>query len=271
VARQKTLTPGSFESYRRVCQSLVTHLGGKQPASALTQEDVLAWMDGQKWGASGRALAIAVVRGAFHWGVRRKRVAENPLEGIKKPAIPARRAVLTTEEADRVEAELEGSDFGALILVLRETGCRLSEATALEAKHLDLERGIAVLASKTTARTGRLRQIHLTERASEVLRGRALRFPEGPLFRTRTGRPWGRRTVNSRITSVRRRLGLGPGVNAGAYRHRFAIDLLTSGASAEEVAGLLGHTTTAMVFKHYGHLAEQTDFLKRALAKRTRS
>lgn len=49
------------------------------------------------------------------------------------------------------------------------------------------------------------------------------------------------------------------------YRHAFATDALEAGVPDAHVAELLGHTSTAMVYRHYGHLTAKGRALRESL------
>jgi integrase len=46
------------------------------------------------------------------------------------------------------------------------------------------------------------------------------------------------------------------------FRHTWATRALATGVPAAHVAAMLGHTSTAMVSKNYGHLTEEAELLK---------
>ena len=48
------------------------------------------------------------------------------------------------------------------------------------------------------------------------------------------------------------------------YWHSFAIDVLANGVPDATVAALLGHSSTAMLHKHYSHLTARADVLRKA-------
>ena len=52
-----------------------------------------------------------------------------------------------------------------------------------------------------------------------------------------------------------------PGKIAYGYRHGFATDALAAGVPDAHVAELLGHSSTAMLHKHYSHLATRVKVL----------
>jgi len=49
------------------------------------------------------------------------------------------------------------------------------------------------------------------------------------------------------------------------YRHTFATDVLDRNVWDAHVAELLGHASTAMIHRHYGHLAAKAKVLRASL------
>jgi len=57
---------------------------------------------------------------------------------------------------------------------------------------------------------------------------------------------------------------VGHHVTSYCFRHTFATRALLAGIPDVEVAAMLGHTSTAMVHRHYSHLAQQARRLQEA-------
>jgi integrase len=237
--------------------------------------DVRGWLDagykrkGDKerrpYGQSTRHGAIVAVKAAFAWGRKKKHIADDPLDELRGPGVEQREGVLDRETIARV-MEVARGGFRDMIEFMWETGCRPSEAMRLEAKHLDLTRAVARMESKTTRKTRRLRVIYLNERASEIAATLADRNPKGPIFRGRRGNPWQRHAMAQQWARIRRKLGLGPEGTSEAIRHAFGTD----GAFRLKpivLAELMGHTSTAMVEKHYFHGKQRIVEMQEELAK----
>jgi integrase len=131
---------------------------------------------------------------------------------------------------------------------------------------VDFANGVAILNQhKTAHHTGKPRIIILSPKAVELLKVEAEAHPEGALLRNGNGQPW----KKDGIVLAMRRASERAGVKATAYgyRHTFATAALVKGVPDAHVAALLGHTTTAMLHKHYSHLTSQAQTLREALAK----
>lgn len=60
------------------------------------------------------------------------------------------------------------------------------------------------------------------------------------------------------------------GVVAYAYRHSFATSALERGVGVAQVAELLGHTSTDMVMRVYGHLDQRVRYMREQAERATR-
>lgn len=269
---RENLAPLTAEFYRRHLGSFSGFCGGKTVA-AVAPRDVAAWLDTHPdWGPTTRAGAVTAVKRAFRWAARQGHIDRDPLEATEKPRPRRRELILNREQADAIRTAIAADDpFGDLLDVLRETGCRPSEAEQIEARHLDPSGLRVVMASKTTAETGQMRVIHLNPRAAAILARWAAVRPQGPLLRSadsrrgKTDRPWTRSIVKSRFARLRVKLKMGKEATAESYRHLFATDALERGIPIATVAELMGHQSTAMLSRYYSKLAQRHAHLREAL------
>lgn len=245
---------------------------GAAPCDELVPADVDGWIRSeQSWGPTRRHDVAGAVKAAFRWAARQRVIGADPLASLDKPSRKARRELTLTAETWKAAAsEIRSAEFAELMAFIHATGCRPSEACRLEARQLDLSRGIAVLDGKTTARTGRQRVIPLPGRIVEGLRVRAAQRPTGALWRTEDGNPWSKDSINCQIRRLRARLkaaGVEGADRIVAYelRHLFATDALEAGVQIATVAEILGHSDTRMVSRNYGHLADRHEHLRAAV------
>src|SRR5947209_8842679 len=118
-----------------------------------------------------------------------------------------------------------------------------------------------------TAGKGKQRIVHLTPELVALCRGLAVKYPEGPLFRTSTGKPWCHGCyLSEQVRKLRKKLGI-KGVIPYGYRHTLATDALANGVPDAQVAELLGHSGTSMLHRHYAHLTARAKALRSALAQ----
>lgn len=267
------LAEDTYRWYRRHLASAAGGLGRDLLSQSLRPIDVTRWVDGPhekrgwedgkairvsgEWSRSTKHGAIASIKAAYSWAARQQLVASSPVADMPSPGIDQRTAVIDAATARKVLDILDGDPLAALLEFLHETGCRPSEAYRLESGHLDFDNGIAVMAGKTSRRTRKPRVVYLTKRAADIAKAAAREHPEGPIFRNRRGLPWRPNAVGSRLGKIRKKHGLPADVMPEAFRHGWVTDALVRGVPDKIVAEIAGHQSTAMIHKHYAHLARR--------------
>lgn len=187
---------------------------------------------------------------------------------LRKPQPQYRGTECVVPEADfrKILAAAEG-DYAPYLRLLWLTGCRPGEGRAATAAAVDWSAGTITLAEhKTSGKTGEPRTIFLPGEAVDLLRAQAAKWPTGVLFRGRYRQPLSLAGVRVRWVTCCRLAGVRWPTIYG-LRHAFAVRSLEAGLSSYEVATLLGHTSSSMVEKVYGHLGSNGKRL-RALAER---
>jgi integrase len=151
---------------------------------------------------------------------------------------------------------------------MQETGCRPGEVAAVTAEQVDLKLGVWVFDEhKTAHKTGKPRVVYLSPAVLDLTRTLVVRYPTGPLFRGRGGRPFTRNGIRCRFRRLRAKLPDLKAFTAYSYRHTFTTDALTNGVGVAQVAELLGHTGTEMVMRHYQHLSQRVHHMRAAAAQ----
>ena len=153
-------------------------------------------------------------------------------------------------------------EFRDFIEAVHATGARPGEIARLEAGHIIWDAACAVLQEHKTARNGRVRTIYLPPTTLALCREWAVKYPTGPIFRNTRGKPWRKTGWKQAMARAQHKLGLLRRPLTSGYRHTFATDALECGVPDAHVAELLGHASTAMIHRHYGHLAEKTRALR---------
>lgn len=247
---------GTYEFYRTYLQQFCDAFG-KRDVGRITIDDAERWLDSHEtWKNASRRAAVVSVKRAYSWGNDRQIIYVHPLKGMKKPPESRREAILSEGDMKAIFAAARGKAFKNFLLAMEETGCRPGEIAGVTAEQVDLAQGVWVLPKhKTRHKTGKPRVVYLTPRMVELCRDLMAKYPEGPIFRTSRGKPWNRNAVRCRFRRLRDKLGL-KGVVAYTYRHTYATDALVNGVDTMTVCELLGHTSPAMLMKHYGHLAK---------------
>lgn len=144
---------------------------------------------------------------------------------------------------------------GAMLLVLLDTGLRVSELCDLQVKHLDRVTGRLVVEK---GKGGKGRTVFLGQAAQRaVWRWMVTRSDVKPgdwLFGSSRGGQLQRQAVRMMIVRTGERAGV-TGATPHRFRHTFAINFLRNGGNLAALQEMLGHSTLEMV-RRYARLAE---------------
>lgn len=260
--------PETLRWYAWHVGALLARFGRQVAPEGIKTDAIVSWIEGNaSWSRTTRHGAMVAAKRLYNWG-RRKGLSANPLSGVELPGIQRRERIPTTAEVNELIDRARGPlrDFLAF---MAETGCRASEAYRMQRRHVDFESGVCVMKGKTARATRRPRVIYLTAAAKRIaLEYCECKADDDRLFMTSCGNPWDSQSVTQQVAQYRACLGLGPHVTAGGIRHWWITERLRAGVPIAHVAELAGHTSTMMISRHYSHLADHGDDLRRALEKR---
>ena len=76
------------------------------------------------------------------------------------------------------------------------------------------------------------------------------------VFHKHDGTPWGRSQTGKRLSRACKAAKIDPPITFHGFRHCYASLYLMAGGGLPDLAKQLGHATTAMVERHYGHLSD---------------
>jgi integrase len=250
------------------------------PVKDLTSGMVDSWLSYEKtWGQTSRAQAVQYVMSALNWAARpdNRIIPSNPLRGMPRPAARSRGKDALIDPADHaVILAAAKPSVRDLLSALRLTGTRPSNLCRAEAADVDWARGAIVLTQhKTAEKTGRKLSIPIPARLRPLLERLCRERPSGPLFRRENGEAWTSTILAQYLLRLRERLERRGVKLKGKYiayghRHTVATDLLEAGVPDAQVAAILGHSGTAMIYRHYGHLARKTKTLADAMDRHLR-
>jgi len=254
------VAPDTLELYRTFLTPFAKQYG-RQAAASLTCPVAEAYSRRATWNDSTRSAFLAVLARAFRHAERARLIDRTPLIGLRRPPIASRAADAMITRPEHVKlCEVSPASFRRFLEFLFLTGCRPSEAARLAAGDVNWVARTAIVREHKTRRKGKRRVLYLTPAAVAELQALAERYPAGPLFRNRVGKPWTRATIGMAMRKARALAGL-PGKIAYGYRHGFATDALAAGVPDAHVAELLGHANTSQLHKHYSHLATRVKVL----------
>ncbi|MFO0849976.1 MAG: site-specific integrase [Gemmataceae bacterium] len=265
---QRHHSPDTYDNYRHFLQAFCD-AHGRMPAATIKPFHVSRWLDAHTTWAGARRHAVMAVKRAYSWADKQGLLTPNPVRGVEVEPGRRRTRVLSKEEQAEILAAIRDEPFRLFVLAMLETGCRPSEVARVTAGHVNLDLGVWVFeAHKTAKKTGKPRVVYLTPAAVELTRTLVEKHPDGPLFRgPRGGRAFSRNNVRCRFMRLRKKLPHLAHFVCYNLRHTYATQALVNGVGVAQVAELLGHTSTEMVSKVYGHLAGQVAHMREA-AKR---
>jgi integrase len=264
---EQRVKPESYRGYAKFLNPLAEAFSDID-AERLTKEQVERFSRKPEWSQSYRCGFIGTAVSLFKWAVEiAGLLTRNPIAGIRKPAKQSRgrKAIISADDHAKLLTLAKG-DWKAFLSLLWETGARPGEIAGLTADAVCLNSKTAILTEhKTAEQTGKDRLIVLTDDAVAILQTLIAKRPTGLLFPGANGQRLNANNVACRM----RRLCQRAGVKAFAYgyRHTFGTTALASGVPDAVVAALMGHSTTAMLHKHYSHLTSKTAVLRSALEK----
>jgi integrase len=215
---------------------------------------------------------LKVVRRLLNAAVDAEVITRNPASRVHAPRIEqAEPWVLTADEVDRL-ADAVPDRYRAMVLLAAYGSLRWSELVALKLDRVDLMRR-RVRVEEKTVEAGRLidgepktkrsrRWVTLPEFVAFAIAEHVRQFPpgdDGLVFTAPMGGPI-RRSAFRRLVWTKSADAAGlAGFPFRNLRHTGATMALAAGVNPVLVAFRLGHTSTAMIEKHYGRLIESMD------------
>lgn len=267
--------------YKEFLEDFVNFTGeagqfGLLPVPQLTSAHVTEWLaargkagrseKARPWGPTTRKNAITALQRALNWGVKNYGLARNPIDGMEKPEADRKREIVTPEEVDLLLAHVKDEPFRDLVIVSYDSGCRPQEVKRLEARHLELDKQRAVLPASEAKGKRKARVVYFpTDRSMEIVRRLAARHPDGPPFRNRLGNAWTGLAVKCRFEDLD--AVVGRRLTQYMFRRAWITEKLIAGVDSHVVAQLSGHSSTAMIDRHYSAVARDHEFMLRQAAK----
>jgi site-specific recombinase XerD len=207
----------------------------------------------------------------FSWLLEEGFASENPMAHIKM-AKPKLKVIVpyTPEEIRKMlavcdydyqhNAKFLASRNQAIVLILVDTGVRLSELTGIMLHSLDKERGRI----KIHGKGGKERIVRIGQAAQRALWRYLVYRPQNgrpELWLTEEGKPLANSGVQSLIKRLKHRAGVTREGNTHKFRHSFALSFLKADGNVFNLQYLLGHSDLDMVRRYTATLGME-DALK---------
>ena len=250
LAYERGLADNTVSAYRRdLCQYL--GFTEEEQGGQAQVEEYLQRLAEQGLSPSSVARKLAAIKG-YHRFLRKDQGVDDPTVGVKAPRQSSRlpKALSTHEVLALLDTPLVttvgGRRDAALLEFLYSTGCRVSEAVALDLGRLDLEEGVALV----TGKGSRQRITLLGEAARRAVRswlGDRLDLAKGrtdAVFLNLRGTRLTRTGAWGIVKKSAERAGIPPDrVSPHVLRHSAATHMVEGGADLRAVQELLGHAS----------------------------
>ena len=260
------ITPGTFKNYAQTYTLLLRYLATVDNPRPV--EVTVHHLRGaiEAWKAAGRASETLFnryrnFRTFFGFLHKDGLIIVNPTLALERPRVE-RRLIrpFTTEQLAATLVQIRGNALGlrdrALLLLLADTGLRISEALGLKIGELDLAGNTAIVMGKgrkerracwgETARRALLAWLRVRPDAKDA----------DPVFCNHFGAPLVPEVFSQRVKQYTRRAGIAANrLSCHALRHFWACQFLKNTGDIITLSRLLGHTTLAMS-KRYLNLTD---------------
>lgn len=198
---------------------------------------------------------LTTLKAALNRAWRANRIDNDKAWRSVKPFedVDASRARYFTPEQCARLVNASPEDFRDLVRAALFTGCRFSELSRLVAADFNADVGtLAIRMSKS----GKPRHVVLTNEGVAFFARLVLRGANSPtLLRCAAGSAWGKGAQIRPMKAACAAAQIKPAAGFLVLRHTWASLTVMNGAPLLVVAKNMGHSTTRMVERHYGHLA----------------
>ena len=255
-------SPKTIEWYRMVLGRAARDLGADLALDALTPNELRAWLLALRETLAPISVA-GYVRGlkAFgRWCAAEEIATAAALRGLQRPRVPHKLVEPLDDAALRRMLDSASVRDRAIVLLMLDTGLRLSELAGLRPSDLRPDGSLKVMGKGARERIvpvgGVARQALV-----RYLRQANVADPGAAIFRSRGGGVLGARGVQQVFKRLKTRAGVPGRCSPHTLRHTFARAYLVNGGDAFSLQRMLGHSTLDMV-KRYVALAD-TDLAQR--------
>jgi len=170
---------------------------------------------------------------------------------------------LTDEEFERLLKACKNPRDQALLMILRETGLRISEALNLNIEDVKFKRDVVELYIRNSAKTGEPRYVTCLKAIPYLRTWLSVHptkeNPKSPLFVSLKGEPrrLDYRSADKELKRIVKRAGINKRVHFHLFRHMVATELLSLNLSEEIVRKFLGWASGSRMVKNYSHVTSE--------------
>lgn len=232
---QRRMSSATARTYLAVLKRWISWMNGEVP-SQKTAQRYLDYLEATKKAHNTVNTTANAIRRYFKW-------EDNPIK-LDAPGIhTGEPEYLNMDEFNKVISVCETPLEKAIVIILFDTGCRVSEILNLELENIDRDNGLLTV----TRKGGRVSQVNISEKGmvalSDWLDAR----------KSRSGRVFMDYTYYD-IWGIVREIGTRAGIklHPHIFRHSRAVSMLKAGADPYIVQQHLGHRDIATTLNVYG-------------------
>lgn len=261
---QRNLAETTCDRRKLILRSFKQH-SGRLKVGNIRAHHVQDWINEKYAGRSStyHHNLITTVQGAFSWATKSGYIDRNPLAGMPKPRPRVRQEFIPADLWQKAIDAATDQPFEDFLVFMLTTGARPQEAMRIESRHFDAERQCITFPIEESKGRTRSRTIWLPDAAFQIIQRLSEATPEGRIFLNSRGRPWSRNAIRCRFRRLKVLLKC-PKLCATTLRHSFAHYRLTKGQDTHTVSKLMGHVDGRMLETRYGHLDQNSDFMRQA-------
>ena len=257
-------SPKTIEWYRMVLGRAGRDLGVDRALDSLTSKELRAWLLTLRETLSPISVA-GYVRGlkAFGgWCATDELADAAALRGLQRPRVPHKLVEPLDDVALRRMLDAASVRDRAIVLLMLDTGLRLSELAGLRPSDLRPDGSLKVMGKGARERIVPVGGV-ARQALARSLRQASVTDADAAIFRARGGGALGARGVQQVFKRLKVRARIPGRCSPHTLRHTFARAYLLHGGDAFSLQRMLGHSTLDMV-KRYVALAD-TDLAARHL------
>jgi integrase len=236
---------------------------GDKPLSDITLDDIEGYK-GRLAAKAVRPVSInvylrslkAVTQRAVKWGY----VRNNIWKGVELLRVPRMEVpYLQKEELTRLLAATENEQLKDVFTVACYTGCRLSELINIRFRYVDFESNTFRIANTGDFETksGKERVIPMVSKVRDIFKKRLQVKGDTDFVFQVANRPLTKDMLSRQFKRAVRKAGLNEGLHFHSARHTAASWMLMAGIGVHTVKDILGHSSTDLIDKVYGHLSDK--------------
>ena len=207
---------------------------------------------------------VRTIKAFWSWLMAEGFISDNPMGKLKIPKVPRKIIVtFTVEQVKKMIDQLNLNDLRGfrdytILLLLLDTGIRLSELADIRVENVDIKQSCLLVRGKGNKE----RMVPFGTQVRRTLWRDISSFRPEPqvaenahLFLTSSGNPLKRGAIRLMLSRLGQKAGIsGVRCSAHTFRHTFAKQYLTQGGDIFSLQRILGHSSLEMV-KVYVNLA----------------